>query len=53
MFFVFGVSTCLQVTENLKDFKPENKQKPPVPYLHKAFMMSVGIRGSGDRSKRL
>ena len=53
MFSDFGVSTFLQVTENLKDFKPANKQKPPVPYPHKAFLMSVGIRGYGDRSKQL
>ena len=35
MFFVFGVSAFLQVTENQKDFKPEKRQKPPVPYSHK------------------
>ena len=29
MFFVFGVSAFLQVTENQKDFKPEKRQKPP------------------------
>ena len=30
MFFAFGVSAFLQVTENQKDFKPEKSQKPPV-----------------------
>ena len=35
MFFVFGVSAFLQVTKNPKYFKPEKRQKPPVPYRHK------------------
>ena len=52
MFFVFGVSAFLQVNENQKDFKPAKRQKPPIPYPHKVYLMSVGLRGSGDGSRR-
>ena len=48
MFFVFGVSGFLQVTENPKDFKPAKSQKPPVPYPHTVLLVSVGLGDSGD-----
>ena len=49
--FVFWVSAFLQVTENLKVFKLAKKQKPPIPYPQDVLLMSVGIGGSGDRSR--
>ena len=53
MIFVSGVSTFMQIIKNPKDFEPEKRQKPPVPYPHKVLMVSAGPGGSRVETRQL